>query len=83
MTRLKDAPTRTRSVRASRAKAADSAQDRQSQQRSFVALTDPIMKSQVEQLHRDLSTSPDKAREFLQKAGILNKSGNLKKNFGG
>lgn len=80
MTRSK-APTPSR-VDAGRASAAEP-EDRQSQQRSFVSLADPKMKSQVDQLRRDLSSSPDKAREFLQKAGIVNKSGNLKKSFGG
>ncbi len=68
---------------AARANAADNPHDRQERQRSFVSLADPKMKPQVDQLRRELSSSPDKAREFLQKAGILNRSGNLKKNFVG
>lgn len=72
--------TRKKATAHDRASAADNPQERQ---RSFVSLADPKMKPQVEQLRRQLSSSPDKAREFLQKAGILNRSGNLKKNFGG
>lgn len=83
MTRPKSASARTSSAGEGRANAADNPHERQNQQRSFVSLTDPKLKPQVDQLRRELSSSPEKAREFLQKAGILNKSGNLKKNFGG
>lgn len=46
-------------------------------------ISDPEMKGRVEALKEQLSADPEKAKAFLQKAGILTSSGHLSRRFGG
>lgn len=46
-------------------------------------ISDPEMKGRVDALKKQLSSDPEKAKAFLQEAGILTRGGNLSKRFGG
>lgn len=48
-----------------------------------VRLTDPDVKPQVDQVVKEITSSKEKSIEFLHKVGILTKSGNLSRRFGG
>jgi|GEM_PF-2565860 len=47
------------------------------------SLADPALKDQLEAFRRKNADTPEASKKFLQHVGILNKSGNLSRKFGG
>lgn len=48
-----------------------------------VRLSDPAVKKQVKRTVNEIASSKEKSIEFLQRVGILTKSGNLSRKYGG